>query len=115
VDLLNFQKGQQIFYPKGTQSLDNSPNPNRQHADLEVRDPMEPKKNMTRNCYQFPVIKKLFKDILEQCFERAEKELGELGREMQVESGEELHEATKEKLQVRNVFVDLLESLSIDF
>lgn len=40
-----------------------------------MKDPMNQQKNMTRNCYSFPEIKRLFKMILESCFRRAEMEL----------------------------------------
>lgn len=42
--------------------------PKKQKADLEIRDPMNQQKNMTRNCYSFPEIKQLFRQMVEHCF-----------------------------------------------
>lgn len=36
---------------------------------------MNQQKNMTRNCYSFPEIKQLFRQMVEQCFERGSSEL----------------------------------------
>lgn len=45
-----------IFYDKGNIEIDNSAvkNNQMQRADLQMQDPMQQGKNMTRNCYLFP-------------------------------------------------------------
>ncbi len=37
-------------------------------ADLEILDPENKGKNMTKKCYKYDMIKDLFEKILKQCF-----------------------------------------------
>jgi len=60
IDLTN-KDGRGVYIPKGS-------GPNVMKADLQIMDPICPHKNMTRNCYLYPEIKKLFKGILGGCF-----------------------------------------------
>lgn len=74
IDILNAESGN-IYYIKNLVSVEGMQKANKQKADLQMKDPMNQQKNMTRNCYSFPQIKKLFKLILQSCYRRAEIEL----------------------------------------
>ena len=64
-----------IFYNKADYHLDSTL---LMKADLEIRDPICQGKNMTRNCYNYPKIKKLFENILEKCFRKGEQQLEDI-------------------------------------
>ena len=73
-------------------------------------DPICEGKNMTRNCYLFCDIKKLFKDILERCYQRAYRDLTQLNKQQsQGNDYNEVGEKYREAFAKRNVFTDLLE------
>lgn len=75
IDILN-KESNNIFYIKNLVNVEGGNCKNsKQKADLEIKDPMNQQKNMTRNCYSFHAIKNLFKDMLESCFSRGYKEL----------------------------------------
>jgi hypothetical protein len=70
IDILN-RENNNIFYIKNLVNVEGSGNKlSKQKADLEIKDPMNRQKNMTRNCYSFQAIKDLFKEMLEGCFMR---------------------------------------------
>ena len=81
-------------------------------ADLEIRDPICPGKNMTRNCYQYCRIKDMFNVMLARCFERGNTELEEMLRK---EEKGELSELVAEWFGKRNVFVDLHKEMGNNF
>jgi hypothetical protein len=51
----------EIFYLKGKEEIG-------KYADLEVKDPLNNGKVMTRNCYAFVSIKEVFRNIYTHCF-----------------------------------------------
>ena len=63
IDLAQYEKGE-IFYAKQEKENNKFLKLNQEKADLEILDPICEGKNMTRNCYLFEDMKKLFKDIL---------------------------------------------------
>lgn len=46
-------------------------------ANLQVKDPLNQGKVMTRNCYEFEKIKDIFRSIYDNCFGKKEKMLKE--------------------------------------
>ena len=75
IDILNRDSGS-IFYIKNLVKVEGWGNKlGAQKADLEIKDPMNQQKNMTRNCYSFGAIKGLFREMLEGCFGRGHSEL----------------------------------------
>ena len=72
-------------------------------------DPICEGKNMTRNCYLFGDIKKLFKEILERCYQRGYRDLTELNKQQSKGTDyKKAGEKYRKAFAKRNVFTDLL-------
>lgn len=116
IDLSNHGSGP-IFYQKQSVPL-GSPRTGKQQADLEMKDPLNQQVNMSRNCYLFPVIKKLFADILQNCFEESHREVEVLLRDEEESSAEELQEKMRQKWEEmggRNKFASFFRFNDQDF
>jgi hypothetical protein len=108
IDLLG-TNGVPIFYAKGQYVEEPS---NFTKADLEIRDPICPGKNMTRNCYQYSHIKDMFRTILDRCYTRGHREGEAVASEYE---GSRLSEWTSEYFSKRNVFLELHASMEMTF
>jgi DNA polymerase sigma len=117
VDLLN-RDSSNIFYIKNLVNVEGVSaklgKQGKQKADLEIKDPLNQQKNMTRNCYSFPQIKRLFRLLVENCFVRAENELEQLLSTRQ-EGKSALLQLNREAFAKRNVFIEFLNSVDLLF
>jgi hypothetical protein len=52
----------QIYYEKGSSGEENS------FANLQIKDPLNEGKVMTKNCYEFDKVKNIFREIYKYCF-----------------------------------------------